>query len=715
MPQPRREHLLIGTVALIVAFACAPFSKIGTPSADTPLSPTRDTSPSADTPAGPVAAGSGGFSAQATSANSVLLTWPAVAGAQKYLLDVQANGGDFLQAVELNADQTSYEDVGVPDAFELTYRVRVQTASGTSAGDVVTITTPAAAPNPLTVQANDYAPVTWTAPTPDPNHPSLDPSTYYPPGYDPAHPENFDPSSLMQPVRASADIGPEGGVLSVTTPDNITYRLTIPPNALEESTPISLIPIETIDGLPLGELQGAVRMEPDGLLLDLPATLTISRADAAAVPVGMIEVGFAFDGSGQEFHLQPFATAAQTGLHPGAPHMASLTAAPLHAGPLSDIALKQLRDYGIAVATPQQAAAVVKRNTPTSAEDRLLNQLAYSQETEPELMPLIWKSTLATQALLKQAQNDAPNWGQMTIALSQLDILMRYYGKDPKLSGDLEKALNLLAARLSTMLKYNLENCLTGDDYYVQAVVGTMLSARPGTPYEALKKKLDPQLLKDIAAMRKKCVLALTINSEIHEDDGLTAKTIVQVAGRIDQLKFHFYNGQVFLTGEGLLHYAHVEIFPYPQGKDHCDPWIPDNLDSITARAIVTRLDLTFARVPGGALQAVTLTHMTITDKGIFTGMVTCHSVHDDGTTEVASVRNRLSAPRGSLSLWYGYFTVAHMKTPTFEFEVDANRPLSGGAEAIIAKFISNQPSFSPGYGTWSENSEFDLVDTGSR
>ena len=269
------------------------------------------------------------FAAEATSPMNVQLNWKPIAGAEKYLIAVRLGDSEFIPVAELPADQTFFEDFPVPESSELTYRLQAVTSSATNEVGTETVITSEIIPNPLTVQANDYAPIAWVPPTPDPNNPNVDPSIYYPPGFDPDHPENFDPANAVQQVQASADIGVEGGTLSITTPDNITYELTIPPDALEESTFISLIPIETIDGLPFdGGLQGAVRIEPDGLMLDLPATLTITRAEAAPLPAGMVALAFGFDGSGQEFHLMPFAPAAQTGLYPGAGHVASLTVLP---------------------------------------------------------------------------------------------------------------------------------------------------------------------------------------------------------------------------------------------------------------------------------------------------------------------------------------------------------------------------------------------------
>ncbi len=655
------------------------------------------------------------FAAEVTSPISVQLNWKPVDGAEKYLLSVRLGESGFIPVAELTADQTSFEDFPVPDSSELTYRLQAVTSSATSDVGTETVTTSESIPNPLTVQANDYEPIAWAPPTPDPNDTNVDPSIYFPPGFDPDHPEDFDPANAMQQVLTSAEIGPEGGTLSITTPDNITYELIFPPDALEESTLISLIPIETIDGLPFeGGLQGAVRIEPDGLMLDLPATLRITRADTAPVPDGMVTLAFGFDGSGQEFHLMPFATADQAGMNPGAGHLASLVAAPVYAGPLADIAIQQLKEYGIGNATPKKAAAVVKSHKPTGAEESLLNELAYG-EADPELAPLGSRQGMATAKLLSLAQTDALDWGQMTTSLAQLEILTHYYGKDPKLTGDLAKILDLLLDRLSKMLKANPEKCLTNDDFYAQAVVQKILGAKTGSMYAALKKKLDPQLLKDVAAMNKKCKLTLTIESKISENDNASAEHRVEVQGRIENLKFNFRNGKVFLTGRGNIQYLQFEIIPHRYPKTWCDPWIPNNVGSVMPRVIVTKIDLVFAKVPNGVLQEVKLSPMKVTDDAVFTGKMTCYDIDSSGKKSTSTVNQKIPAKTGSV--WHGYFIVAHMAETEYEFVVQpaGNLPLNNSGYPIIATFYSNQPSFSPGYGTWSEDSTFELVDTSQK
>jgi hypothetical protein len=101
---------------------------------------------------------------------------------------------------------------------------------------------------------------------------------------------------------ASAPIGPEGGTLAITATDGTRYTLVVPAEALEFTETITLTPASGVENLPLsGGLAGSVSIEPAGLAFDEPATLTIERG---AAPDGLFPVGFAFDGSGEQFHFQ---------------------------------------------------------------------------------------------------------------------------------------------------------------------------------------------------------------------------------------------------------------------------------------------------------------------------------------------------------------------------------------------------------------------------
>jgi hypothetical protein len=210
------------------------------------------------------------FTAAATSPISVQLTWSTVDGAQKYLIGRNDGQTDDLPIAEVSGETTSFEDFLVPANTPLSYRIQTVTASGTSNGKTATVTTPVEKPNPLTVKAA------------------------------------FETQSAQ-----SQAIGAEGGSLSVKDSRGVSYTLTIPAGALDSEVTFTLTPIQDIQGLPLsGGMTSGVRIEPEGLHLDPPATLSVGSPQPEPSD-GLVSIGFAFDGAGSEFHFEPGGSAEQ--------------------------------------------------------------------------------------------------------------------------------------------------------------------------------------------------------------------------------------------------------------------------------------------------------------------------------------------------------------------------------------------------------------------
>jgi hypothetical protein len=298
----------------------------------------------------PIASGNGptGFTAHATSPESVLLTWSPVDGATGYQLDVKIPDQDFVTIINLDADQTRYEDFMAPADSQLTYRVQAVTSSGSSGATEVAVITAPRQPNPLTVQ-----------------------------------PE-FDVNSTV-----TQTVGASGGSVMITDGKGVSYQLDIPAGALDQDTEIKLTTVTNIGGWPLdGNMLGAVKIEPEGLQLNDVATLSITLPGDAPID-NLSTLGFAFDGSGGEFHLEPaYKQKSTTGLEPQKKdgiYLASLVDTPVKVITLPVIYLEA---HGVGTGSSQSAGNLVKSNSPTDAGAASDQQQAVNSSEGDELAPL---------------------------------------------------------------------------------------------------------------------------------------------------------------------------------------------------------------------------------------------------------------------------------------------------------------------------------------
>lgn len=322
--------------------------------------------------------GSTGLSAEATSPGSILLKWNSDAGARSYTVQVKLDG-EYVTIAELDSGTTSYEDLKVPAESTMTYRVQPVTESGANGGSEASATTPPASPHPLTVQAR-----------------------------------------FESGTAASGTIGPSGGTLSATGANGVTYRLELPAGAVENDTAFTLTPISAIDGWPLdGKMLGAVRIEPEGLQLDAPGwlTYTITGAQAAG---GLAPTGFAFEGSGTEFHLQPVYPAdagatvsnVPTSVRGGSANRFIRAGATfVKAGVLPQSFVNHTGSQGVGTVSSQRAAEIARNNAPSKASDRAKQQQA-AQPDEEQLAPLppinkngLIKEAAAVRELIKKADD----------------------------------------------------------------------------------------------------------------------------------------------------------------------------------------------------------------------------------------------------------------------------------------------------------------------
>jgi hypothetical protein len=94
-----------------------------------------------------------------------------------------------------------------------------------------------------------------------------------------------------------------GGTLTTTGADGSVFTLTFPANALVSDEQITMTPLTSTAGLPVsGGLLAGVDLQPDGLRLLQPVTLTIQPAVSVSCNQ---QIGFGYHGTGQEFYFQP--------------------------------------------------------------------------------------------------------------------------------------------------------------------------------------------------------------------------------------------------------------------------------------------------------------------------------------------------------------------------------------------------------------------------
>lgn len=100
---------------------------------------------------------------------------------------------------------------------------------------------------------------------------------------------------------ASATLGTTGGTVKATGADGTQYILTVPKNAVSDGTTITMTPISSLGSLPL-QTPAAVRLQPEGLQFDVPATLEIDFAKAVGASR---QFAFTSGGDGANWHLYP--------------------------------------------------------------------------------------------------------------------------------------------------------------------------------------------------------------------------------------------------------------------------------------------------------------------------------------------------------------------------------------------------------------------------
>ena len=146
---------------------------------------------------------------------------------------------------------------------------------------------------------------------------------------------------------ATADIGRAGGSVTATGADGTRYTLTVPEGALLDPTSVSLTPLASVRGLPMGARGArAVQIAPAGRELLKPATLAVAPPK---LPGKAALTAFGFDASGKQLHLTPVS----------------------RAGSEATISVFELDGFGIASAKAAARYAFSRSRMPTSLVHQL--------------------------------------------------------------------------------------------------------------------------------------------------------------------------------------------------------------------------------------------------------------------------------------------------------------------------------------------------------
>jgi hypothetical protein len=529
---------------------------------------------------------SGPLSAVATSAISVNLAWDPVDGATGYRIENQFGDSEWFTIAELDGNQTTFEDFLVPENQELNYRLTPLLAGEDGKALTTKVATPASVPNPYTVVATleepDYGSVGLDIPGFDPS--TFDPSTFDPSALDLSglNADNLDLSSLQpEPVSVIATLGPEGGSLSVTGSNGVVYTLNVPPGALLFETPIVMTPVKEIQGYPFsGGYFGAVEIRPQGINFAIPAMLTIELPVAGIAATGadpdLVQVAFAFQGSGQEFHLTPREIGqGVAGLSPSSG--TAKLAMPSMQWRMINIPVRQTNSVGAGNATRGEARRQAADH-PTTSESSKTDQKAAASQIEDELAPLdpvskeqqkaadqaFYRSYSEVQAALR----DASNARELDAALYRFEKELYDKRRFDTYLQDVDRQLLWDTAVAAVFRNLDLVDCPSDEAAAIQKLARRL--QHPGTDFEKelaqrfMQKYGDDgkRQLEKIEALQSCRVKLIVKSTAVYSDE--ICKVDIKVDSEIPL--FWNYDGGGYLQGAAALKYSNANNLPVSDG-----------------------------------------------------------------------------------------------------------------------------------------------------
>jgi hypothetical protein len=633
---------------------------------------------------------------------SIRLDWEPLSGAENYLLEILLADGSTVPVAYLSASSTSYQDSMVMAETEYTYRLTAISSGERGEVRQVKIKTLPSTKSPIQIayELDQLAAVFDTSFLTDGNFDptNLDPSMFtnmFP--TDEAGAPILDGSAMMDPssfipqqIESTELIGPQGGEVSVTSSSGVKYTLSIPQDALRMEIPVTMQPVSSISNSPLsGGMNAAVIIEPAGMSLDIPATLTITPSESAAnsTSTELIVTGFAFQPEDGEFYLYP---QLKDGSMAGrAVHLAKLAMVNPQAGPLAEIARLQIESgggYGVGSGTASDIKSISQKS-PSTSRQRTTQQAAVAELDElaplfppeelapiPNLPPEAYSLAKIGEGIMQQAGR-ANDWSSFMETLENFRVYMNS-GGDKYNKGLNEKILDSLVQIGKNLLEKNKGECLTPDDYKAQDLVERLINPKDKfsrSLSERFIQKFGQQLLDDLAMGKKACSFELDIKSSLTLDSNRSTLHVSAEATKIP-LQLTYRDGEIYLWGSKRLKLK-------TQLSGICSSEIKqyDSLDFV-----VDRLDPVYE---GQKVKDLVLRSYGVVGWQKLTG---ARASSDKDCPQFITIS-------GGGDYWTGLFTTARItldNTPTIShWQVKSG---SNANESISASWESVVPSFTP-------------------
>jgi hypothetical protein len=535
-------------VLSLITAACGLPGNLGSKSTESAPVKNDTTAQSPSTPAqsgsGATTASDGLFKAEALSPISVVLSWDGLK-AEKFLLEASVNGSEFANLAELSGTTFTYENFpAIPDRT-MKYRLTAINGGSQDKPLVVEVQTPIQKANPLTATMM----IDMTLPDiGSMDFSKLDPATI--------NPNDLSSLGLSPTITAeSAEIGPDGGQIAVTSSTGVKYTYKIPAGALDDTLTFTISPIASMEGAPFtGGFVGGVMVQPVGLELNVPATLTIEPVPGTKASAGDVLATFNANPDGSEFYFTGTFSKSDVTALSGGGKLASLVRQEQDGGwelKPWDIPEVKTGPVGMGISTRGAVKKFAESNPPTDKNAQAEQNAAAEA---PDLSPLI---PPAYTDIINRSQGMS-GWDAPLSLMSDIEFLYSKAKDKSFVLDKLDKAINNLIDQLQVNLKLNMGNCVSKDDfqaYYAAKNLKSPKNAFTKMLSAKYQSKYGSATIDDVLKKAANCNLRMNINSTVTltgPDVNITLKI-----NSVIPLKIHYDNttGSVYYSGSGPIVY----------------------------------------------------------------------------------------------------------------------------------------------------------------